>query len=140
MPQIKVKRKYGPQYPSQHYAENMAIEIGDSLSRFIEVIHREFTSLKTKGIHFSHLSIEFITSNTVIAPNRLEVTIYSDITDKLHTVYGPVTEDTRLFFTGSRDWVEQAFLLIYAWHQELIRSHQRELKPPDPLTLFKDKP
>lgn len=132
----KQKQKYGPEYPQQHYAEKMAIEIGDSLSKFVEVLHREFTALKFKGICFNSISVTFGTGNGSTG-NQLHVTIHSEATGKIQTQYGEKDEDSRLFFIGGRDWIEWTFGLIYWWHQELVTNHKKLLKDPEPLTLFK---
>lgn len=123
----------------QDQAAALAKEVGDSLSKFMEVVNREFCELRFKGIEFSHISICFMDSQNCMQSTTCRISIWSTVNGTICTQYGEVEKDSRLFHVKGRNAMENVFWLILFWRMDLIKAHAAKLKAKPAPTLFDDK-
>lgn len=117
-------------------AAALAKEVGDSLSKFIEVVNREFCVLRFKGIEFSKISICFHDSQNCMDSASCEISIWSTVNGTICTQYGEVDKDHRIFHVTGKNAIEDVFWLIQFWRMDLEKAHAAKLKTKPAPTLF----
>jgi len=117
-------------------AKLLAKEVGDSLTKFMEIVRRELCMIKFKGIEFSKISICFFESQNCLESTTCEVSIWSTVNGKICTQYGEVEKDSRIFHVSGRNAIENTFWLILFWRMDLERAHASKIKSNPAPTLF----
>lgn len=112
--------------------ERLSREVGNNLAKFIEVVKRELSEIKFRGIEFTKISIS-LTIDAYSNSQSLNIDIW---TSALSVEENDQFKSTRFFhFNGTRKNLEDIFCLIQWWKDSIVRDHQKLIKS---FPLFKN--
>jgi hypothetical protein len=115
-------------------AELLAKEVGDSLTKFIEVVKRELGEIKFKGIEFTKMDITFQIDPSGIRNSTITCRIWTSAIEGIAST--DESESRYFFYPHSKRDLQMIFWLIQHWRQDIIENHLEKLKSKPAKTLF----